>query len=351
MRIFCDLHHTALFFSLQLLFEKRLGWELYRPIGLEWFNEGRWLLYPGVHINTAKQYLTLEQCFKRDVHGFLLPERMKLNDNYRVEDGIYYVFDPSTHKVQRGITLDKFRNMDFDILISSVPFHISIWNQLITEFQPKAKHIFQVGNAWGHVPGVNNILASTKQFPVPGNINACFYHQEFDLDIFNYIPPKNHKKIYSFIHYMREMELHYQYKTSLTPDGYHFMTYGAGMEGDLCYYKEIAEKYKETGWLWHVKPEGDGYGHCLHNTYACGRPAIIKANYYRGKMAESLLIDQQTCIDISRYTIHEGCSLIRKLSKPEEHLKMCEAAHKRFKEVVNFDEEFIQIKKFLENLR
>lgn len=350
LKVFADLHHTSLFYSLQLLFEKRLGWKLFRPIGIEWYNKGKWLLYPGVHQSTAKQYLTLETCFKRDVHGFALPERMKLNDNYTVEDGIYYVEDPSSGKVHRGITLEKFIDTKFDILISSVPSHIPIWNQLIAEYQPRAKHIFQVGNAWGFLPGVSNILASTSPFGVPGHINACFYHQEFDTNIFCYTPPVNHKKVYSYIHYMRELDLHCQYRDFLQPKGWSFNTFGAGMEHDLCYMGDIADKCKEMGWLWHIKGEGDGFGHTLHNAYACGRPAIIKKHYYANKLAEALLIDGQTCVDISGKSIHETDKILSKLAEPEEHTKICERSHNRFNEVVNFDHEFEKIKKFLSSL-
>lgn len=42
MRVLADYHHHDLFESLAILFEDRLGWELYRPIGMEWFDEGYW---------------------------------------------------------------------------------------------------------------------------------------------------------------------------------------------------------------------------------------------------------------------------------------------------------------------
>lgn len=354
VRVFADLHHTALFYSLQLLFENRLGWELYRPAGMEWYDQGYWELYPNLPRVTADQYLTTNQCFPRDVHGFLLPERMKLNANARYddEDGIYYIEDPSTKKVHRGITLEKFADTEFNIIISSVPSHIPRFNKLINDFQPKARHIFQVGNAWGHQAGVKNILSSTAPFPVPRGVHACFYHQEFDTNIFKYIPPTNHKKVRSYIHYMRGMNVYQQYKNTLTPQGWDFFTFGAGMEGDLCYMGDIAKEMNEMGWNWVWKPEGDGYGHSIHNAYACGRPAIINGNHYRGKLAENLLQDQHTCLDISRYNVHEACQLLEKFSKPEHHIRMCENAHQRFKQVCDFDIEFEQkIKPFLENLR
>ncbi len=40
--VFTDLHHESLYQSLQLLFEKRLGWRLFRPAGLDWFQKGYW---------------------------------------------------------------------------------------------------------------------------------------------------------------------------------------------------------------------------------------------------------------------------------------------------------------------
>ncbi len=42
MRVLADYHHGSLLRSLVMLFEGRLGMELYRPIGLEWFHEGYW---------------------------------------------------------------------------------------------------------------------------------------------------------------------------------------------------------------------------------------------------------------------------------------------------------------------
>ena len=40
--ILADFHHGDLFESHRLVFVDRFGWELCRPIGLEWFQEGYW---------------------------------------------------------------------------------------------------------------------------------------------------------------------------------------------------------------------------------------------------------------------------------------------------------------------
>jgi hypothetical protein len=349
MKVLCDLHHYDLYYSLQLLFEKRLGWELYRPIGMEWYNEGFWNVFP--HPDTAKQYLALDHAINppKDVHGNYLPESAVLNKNYRFEDGICYVKDSTKDKVHRAITLPKFKEMHFDILVSSIPQHISAFNNLIRKFQPKAKHIFQIGNAWSIPSGVRNLLASTSPFPYPPDLNVCFYHQEFDLEVYHYEPPTNQTSVNSYIHYMKEMNLLAQAKDLLP--GWSFKTYGAGMGSHLHKNKEIAEAMRSSAWTWHIKPGGDGYGHVLHNTYAVGRPALIKVRYYHGKAGHSLLEDQVTCVDLSRHSIHGAAKILKKFSDPAHHLRLCEQAHKRFTEVVDFDAEEQQIRRFLDELR
>ena len=349
LRCFCDLHHADLYYSLQLLFEKRLGAELYRPIGLEWREQGFWNVYD--HPATAQQFLGLDQAINipKDVHGNYLPEGQQLNLNYRFEDGIYYVHDPSHNKIQRAITLDKFRNLKFDIIISSIPDHIAPYNKLIQLYQPQAKHIFQVGNAWGHQPGVKNILSSTAPFGVPPDINICFYHQEFDLNVFKYTVPTVHNVIGSYVHCMPQPELLSQYR-SLLPE-FSIISYGAGMDSVLHGSHSVAEKMRNSSWTYHFKPGGDGFGHSVISSYACGRPALVWRNQYQGKLADSLFSHEQTCIDMSLNRPEVNAQLIRKWSEPELHKTMCQNAYNRFREMVDFDAEEQKIRSFLSQLK
>ncbi len=349
-KVLLDYHHDALFHSLYLLFEKRLGWEIYRQIGEDWY-PNYWLVYD--HPYTVNQFLGLQQGkeIPTDVWGKPLPEEQRKNLNFTVEDGIYYIKNPVYDTVHRAITLEKFKNTHFDIILSSVPAHIPRFNNLIANFQPHAKHIFQVGNAWGHLPGVKNILASTAPFAVPSDINVVNYHQEFDLDTFKYEPPKFHNVVHSYIHYMQSPHLMNSIASSPLLGGWTWMQYGAGMGQSIPDARGMADAYRRSAFTFHFKPEGDGFGHTLFSSFACGRPPLVWANFYQGKAAAPLLLDQQTCIDASRYPLHDLASLLKKFSEPEEHLRMCEAAHKRFKEVVDFDQEEIKIRKFLENLQ
>lgn len=347
MKVLADLHHQGLYHSLYLLFEERLNWELYRPIGIEWYNEGYWLVYD--HPATVEQFLGLYQSIENptDIHGNLLPEHDRKNLHYTIEDGIYYVRDLAHETIHRAITLDKFKDTEFDIIISSIPQHVDKFNKLIRLYQPKAKHIFQVGNNWSTNHNVNNIMFSTRPFPT--DKNAVFYHQEFDLNVFKYEIPVFHNIVNSYIHYMKRKDLMNHLANRLPH--WMFNAYGGGMTKTVPGAKSMAEHYRSSAFTWHYKPGGDGYGHVIHASYACGRPALIWKKFYNNQLAENLFEDKVTCIDTSCRSIDEVAQLLKHYSQPDEHRKMCEAAHQRFNSVVDFDNEFEQIKTFLENLR
>jgi hypothetical protein len=55
--VFTDFHHASLLQSFILLFEKRLGGNVFRPIGMEWAEKGFWKIYD--HPATREQYLGL----------------------------------------------------------------------------------------------------------------------------------------------------------------------------------------------------------------------------------------------------------------------------------------------------
>lgn len=347
IKIFADLHHQSLFTSLQFLFEGRLGGQLFRPIGVQWANEGFWeIARPyGNDPRTISQFLGIRDEVKM--------ETPPLND-IETEGKEHYVTKnvPINHK---AVTLEQFKAMKFDILIASIPAHIKPYSELIKQFQPQAKLIFQIGNHFGPIDFdlAKNIMSSTAPFSVPTGTNKVFYHQEFDLNMFSYTPPSNTKNINSFVHCLKEKPADYhdyiEYKR-LMPD-FEFRSYGASCD-DGCAQGEIevAAGMKNSGFGFHLKDGGDGYGHVLFNWFACGRPVIVRKSQYKNKLADKLMIDGKTCIDLDKGNVEKNIKRIRECSEPERHTKMCEAAHKRFKDTVDFEQDARKIKKFIERL-
>ena len=135
----------------------------------------------------------------------------------------------------------------------------------------------------------------------------------------------------------------------LLPD-FTFRTYGSGNRDGIPITKfDMFDGMKKSTFGWHIKPT-DGYGHLIHQWYACGRPVITKGDYYLGKTGGMLLSDGETCIDLDKHSVDESIRLIRYWSEPENHMKMCRAAYDRFHAVVDYDKEAESIKTFLSNI-
>ena len=357
MKILADFHHGDLFYSLQLLFEKRLGYELYRPVGLEWYHQKYWNVFD--HPDTAQQYLGLNigDEFEKIRERYPGCQFVWLNEGAKeVDPGVYVIYDPTKHCVQRGITLEEFKNTKFDIIVSSIPQHIQPFNKLIQLYQPQAKHVFQVGNAWGHLPGVKNLLASCAPFSVPSDINACFYHQEFDLDVYKSADTVDYpKRVRSYVHFMQNKNQMLEV-AKLLPD-WDFGCCGASVEehpldkGSIAQTAEIAETMKHSGFTWHFKPEGDGFGHSLHGAYATGSIPIVWPSQYRGKLASELM-KPNTCVCAEGKTASQLADELRRIqADPDVFHGLRDNAWKRFNEVVDFNKEELVIRNFLNNLK
>lgn len=342
MKVFADFHHFDLYYSLQLLFEKRLGFELYRPIGTEWATSGYWKIAEpyGNNPDTVRQFLGL------DTHKW---ESGKfLNGDYHLEDGVYYIFDPIHQNHQKAITLETFSQMDFDLVISSIPAHDVSFSQLIRDRMPRAKHIAQMGNSY-QTTDVKNVMCSCSPYPVPEDKNVVFYHQEFPLDVFSYKEPIQTNLVSSFVNCLPKQDVFNLFEASL-PE-LKFSSYGIGnRDGTVTGLQGIADIMQNSLFGYHVKPGGDGFGHIIHNWFASGRPVIIEGNDYRDKLAGNLLQDGVTCVDLDKHSFNESIDLIRRYSEPGLHKYTCEQVRKRFDEVVNFDQEENLIKSFLESI-
>lgn len=345
MKILTDFHHAGLLHSLIMLFEDRLGHEVYRPIGLEWAEEGFWSVYD--HPATRAQYLSLAQ-------GFIPPDgSAPLNNIKKIGANVFYCQDIDSGYYNKAITLHTFKNTKFDIVIASLPQHIEPFKRLIAEYNPEAKLIFQVGNQWDGIEAPN-IMASAKLSNVPDHINHIEYHQEFDLADFNPDREIEQYTIGSFMNVpsqfpdyetllMLEKELDAKWKV--------FIHGGMGRDDPIHGSHNVAKVMKSMQWVWHVKAGGDGYGHILFNSAASGVPTIVKKSYYNGKLGEKLLIPDVTCIDIDGLNGYQIIEKLERFSAPDAYRMMCENVVNNFRDNVNFDEEAKQIEAFLGRLK
>lgn len=351
MKIFCDFHHEELYESLCLLFEERLGCQLYRPIGLDWYTEGWWKLAP--RLDVAQQYLCLDEQAADEFRKLQILEPYDghtfRNVNVSLEEpGIYRVGSQVyPDRRYRAIEFNEFKETRFDIIISSLYDHYELYEQLIQLYQPRAKHIWQAGNNWPTPPGLRNILNSTKTICIPADVNSVYYHPEFSLELFKPTPCET-SSIFNMMHFMQEPEL-FQALNSLLPE-LSFYSYGAKNQDGIIGpdIQKIAECFLRHGLLWHVKHEGDGYGFNLHHAAAAGKPIITRCSSFTGMTAESLLTDQETCIDLDQYTLPELVLRLRMFTARYEYYS--ENIISRFRDLVDFNREELAIRKFIEDL-
>lgn len=352
MRVFTDFHHTSLLRSLVLLFEERLGMEIYRPIGMDWFDDGYWAI--NNQADTAKQFLSpdsqpldntppLNELFDNGIAGL-----------YGAREGIHKVLDPGGKTSHWACTLDFFKNYRFDYVIASIPAHVPLYKNLIKLYNPQAKLIVQMGNNWSldEYAG-ENVLASIA--PQLGHPNAMFYHQEFDLEVFRDTPVPPTRKVYSFLNVIRNSGIGWndysELKRIMERLGWEFRAYGGQCpDGNMNGAHETASKMREAAFIFHVKPGGDGFGHVIHNAYAVGRPLITRPSHYRGQLAEQLLVPG-TFIDLDRYGRGEVKNILTRLMfDPDSLAQMGRSAAHRFDEVINYEAEAKEISEWLSTL-
>lgn len=350
--VFADQHHLSLYNSLRLLFEERLGGTLYRPIGKSWHEKGYWRMAEiyNNHPATIEQYLGINP-------GYTPPDGSQpLNRVQKIEEDVYYIWDPEYQYFHQAITLEKFLNTKIDIVIASLPQHIESFQRLCDAHSNHPKLIYQVGNAWTVSEGyAKNIMASSR-ITTPAGTNHITYHQEFNTRIFQPATVDPYRKISAFIncfntagHYVHDWQLFLDVERMM-PE-WTFKSYGGSCRDGAAHgAAALADCMQNARFVWHTKAGGDGYGHIIYNSAAVGRPAIVKKEYYAGKMAEELMIDGVTCIAVDGMSPNQIVEKIKYYSEPERYIPMCKNVYDNFKKHVDFNREEQMIRTFLLNL-
>jgi glycosyltransferase involved in cell wall biosynthesis len=352
--LLADYHHHDLWESLELLCD-RLGWNLYRPIGMEWFTENFWEFEKAWHGDAvAKQYL---EPWGDDT-------RVYLGDTDRQYPGMR--LDKSHLRVQKMLTLEAARDLKPDIVLASVAHNHAGLHRFAKEVG--AKFGIHLGNVrfspidmqedrWD----LADFGIVTSILPAPVDKPHVVVHQEFSLEDFRHEPPPGDGTftVASFVNCFPENPQAYAGFKAVAahrPE-YDWKVYGAYGSAPLDEYaagnigkcSEVGDAMRASDVAWHTKQWSDGFGHVVHDWFAVGRPVIGHEWYYRSQLAGPLWQEGVTSFDITDKRPEDVVDLIDRLYRdPDLRLRMGENAAARFREIVNFDEEEQAIRRMFE---
>ena len=344
-RVLADFHHHDLWESLAILFEDRLGWQLFRPIGLDWFAQEYWNFERKVHGDAvARQYLTP---WGDDIPGDAWSLRAD-----RSHPGRF-------HKL---VTVEQARALGLDLVVASVDHNHEGFHRFATE--NGATFGIHLGNVrWNDTQDrwdlADLALVSTK-LPFVPSVPFAIVRQEFSLDDFHPGPPPRDEPfvVASFVNCFAEnlpAYAHFREAAGMAPeyDWRAYGSYGSAPEdeyaaGNIGRCADVAAAMRATDVAWHTKRWSDGYGHVIHNLFAVGRPVLGIASYYADQLAGPLWVEGVTSFDIAPLSPPETLALIERLHRDEDlHLRMCEDAAARFREVVDFRAEAADVARLL----
>lgn len=345
IRVLCDAIHADLWESLRLLFEVRLGWQLYRPIGMEWAERGIWRF---------EQHQPYGQGV---AHQFL-----DVWPTDRIQQGPTLERDDTTHpgQVQRLVTYEQARSHQWDLVLATLAEN----EQGLWQFAQDvgAHYGIQVGNQ-----GAANLwplaefglLSVTTPGFKPWKPHV-YYRQEFDRALFHPDAGAGAEPdlVMNRVQCTSQTGDHARWRlmAAAVPEA-RFRWYGhceprdEWFGGDDATTPAVATSMHRARIAWHPKRWSDGYGHVIHNWFSIGRPVIASAGYYADKLAGPLFLEGETSFDMDRLSDAELAGTVRMLLHDEDRwLRMCEASADRFAAVVDFDAEAAEIRAVLENV-
>lgn len=336
--VLVDRHQADLFYSLQLLGD-RLGWTVYTPIGHEWWDEGYWEFGKGTYPDDrlARQFLSTDGWHWTTALADPTDHQWQTWDGHHPE------------RLIRGITLAGARAViDWDYVIATVQDNQYGFARFAQE--RSARYVLQVGNTNAYVDwSLDPLALVSSEVPIKGR--GVLYHQEFDSEgTFGFRRlPQHAGVIRSFVNCFPDTTCWRTFgevREALTE--FLFGVYGIdGPDGNIAPVSEIARLMAGSGWAWHDKPQGDGFGHVIHNWAAVGRPLVGHGMHYRGLMAASFWSDE-TAIDLDLYAADEAAETIREITADRKrHQQMGRAIRERFDSLVDWDAEAETIRAFL----
>lgn len=345
MNILTDgIHHADLAFSLVLL-GNRLGARVFFPFGLDWFDKGYFSIYGDLR--------------KREPYRYLAKKYLK--DNYYPSDPAlgYILVTKETYNgcddypIPNLLMLDYAKNIQIDIIICTLHENEESFAKL-KELWPNAKFLRQCGNDLD--TNVNeslypNLLSAAKQPYEAFKGHKVLAKEEWDINLSQYVAPTNFNNIYSFQNNLEAFEDTWEVWVRLKHElrDFKFKSYGNENDDGKIYPKrEYYQKMSESTFGFQSKGPYEGYGFTIHNSIYLGRPVIIRFKDYQGKMAEPLLKEGVSYLEMDDPNL---AYKIKFYSEPERFRKMSQECREMWHNIPSFDEEFNErIKPFFENL-
>ena len=340
MRVLLDRHQADLFRAMQRLLEDRLGLEVWTPMGREWWDEEIW---------------QFGACFGDDrlARQYIHPDAR----HKEVGPGEWVTYDTAHPEVPiRCVSLERARELGaWSLAVATVQenqpgFHRFAGDQ-------GAQFVVQVGNTGQRIEwDLDPAVISSSEMPIVGR--GVVAHQEFDSQqggAFGFADPAmcDRGQVRNFVNLIHRIPQSWAdflaAERELEQYGFTFHAHGhEGRDAVIQPSSRIAGLMAASGWGWHVKPVGDGFGHVIHGWAAIGRPLIGRSEYYKGKLAEPLWEDLVTCVDLSVRPLGEALDLIRQISSdPEKHAEMCRAIRERFDAAVDYDRDEARVRELL----
>lgn len=337
MKILVDTHHRDLLYSLHCLFEKRLGWQLYTPLGMKWAEKGYWTMNKAHGCDSLfKQYLEPNS----GDHPFC--------EKYKMEDGVHYIWNKCHKYYQKAVEFDVFEGMKFDVVMPTHWCHYDAWKDLVSQVKPKSTLVCHVGNI-DRREVLGNVIRSV---PHPGGSDIdVLVNQEINTSIYKHEDiPDNSKNIHSVTSGYMFPELYHKYK-KLLPE-FDFKYYGVDCPDGLLHGTDgVYEKMRQSTLGWTTKVFG-GLGHSNMGWMYSGRAVITNMTEHHkwGELADKLFEPGHNCIDIDSGTDSENCEAIRKWMNPEVATTMGINSRKRFLDLISYEKEAEDAKKFLSQI-
>lgn len=346
MKVLIDYAHADLWESLILLFEDRFGWEVYRPIGFDWYTRGIWRFE---YQNPAV------------AHQFLDRWATDQEDDRIGYDWGVLLRDDDTHPSRKTkmVTYDVARSRSWDLVIATLAENEEGLCGFAREVG--AHYGIQIGNQgapnqWGMAEF--GLCSTTLPFtPFKPHV---FYHQEFNLQDFRFEwPPAHVSEVQTRVQCFTGTEYYERFRrlAGLLPE-LTFRHYGHCGDrdeffgGDHATTPAVAQSMRDAGIGYHDKRWSDGYGHVIHNWAAVGRPIFVSKDYYADKLAAPLFGPIGVGIfNLQAMSDAEVVAEMRHLtSDPEYHHDLSAAVAARFRAVVSFEQEAADIKQMLEGV-